>query len=439
MNRSEIRFAVAAVAASSGLLYAAGSARACEQCLPGMELHGGLDDMMRVGGGAGLAEASLSTPLLSSRPSASAKLFLDFDGVYYDGTWAGKTPGGDGYVDAYDTDGDPTSFSAGELNAIDRIWQRVAEAFSPFDVDVTTLDPGNYRQRDAARVVIGGSNDWYGGAGGVAYVGGFTWDDDTQGHTSWVFPKNLGNGNVHNTASATIHEAGHQFGLSHQRRYDDNGNALDSGYDYGDDYTAPHMGVTYNTNRGLWSDGTINWNDGPIYQDDIEKLSSTSGDRYGNYWNGFGLREDDFGDLLSAAQDLGVVTDEGFSAAGVIEESTDVDLLRLTFDAQAQLSLEVINAPEFGMLDARLMLWSEGGSLLANIDPAENLNVTGDGLHANWTGVLDAGSYFVGVGSHGEYGDVGQWYLSGGVSLIPEPSLAAIGGLAMLLLRRRRQ
>lgn len=438
MKQMRSRWTVAAVVATSGVLIAAGQATACDQCIPGFDLHSGYDDTLAIGGGDGAAQASLSVPALSSRSSASAKLFLDFDGVYYQGTWSGKTPGGDGYVDAYDTDGNASSFTNSELNAINRIWQRVAEAYSPFDVDVTTIDPGNYGQREAARVVIGGDNTWMGGGGGWAFVGGFTHSDNSQGHTSWVFPKNLGNGNVHNTASAAIHEAGHQLGLSHQRRYDSNGNPLDGGYDHGDSRTAPHMGVTYSTNRGLWSDGTIGWNNGPIYQDDLAKLTSTSGSRYGNYWNGFGYREDDFGDTFETAVDLGSLTDGGFSAAGVIEQSTDRDLLQFTLGAQAQLSLDVINAPEFGMLDARLLLWNEAGGLLANIDPAENLNAVGDGLHASWGGILDAGSYFVGVGSHGGYGDIGQWYLTGDVNLIPEPSTAVFGGLALLLLRRRR-
>lgn len=438
MNRNKIKFSAAAVLASGSLFVAAESARACEHCIPGIELHGGSDDTITVGGGQGLTQAILSTPSLSSRSSARAKLFLDFDGVFYDGTWGGNTPGGNGYVDAYDTDGNAASFTAGEMNAINRIWQRVAEAYSPFDIDVTTIDPGTYRQREAARVVIGGDNAWMGGGGGWAYVGGFTSQDDTQGHTSWVFPDNLGNGNVHYTASATIHEAGHQLGLSHQRRYDDSGDPLDGGYDYGDNRSAPHMGVTYNSNRGLWSNGTIGWNTGPVYQDDLAKLSSTTENRYSNYWNGFGFREDDFGDALATALDLGMVTDEGFSNFGVIEESTDRDLMRFTIGAQAELTLDVINAPEFGMLDARLFIWDELGSLLANIDPAEDLSAAGDGLHASWAGILDAGSYFVGVGSHGEYGDIGQWYLTAGVTLIPEPSFAAIGGLAALLLRRRR-
>lgn len=66
----------------------------------------------------------------------------------------------------------------------------IVEDYAPFDVDVTTSDPGN----DALdgygiRVVIGGaSKDWYGTAGGVASVGSF----GRRGTPCFVFPVNLG-------------------------------------------------------------------------------------------------------------------------------------------------------------------------------------------------------------------------------------------------------
>src|SRR2546427_10732730 len=74
-------------------------------------------------------------PLLSSDPSATVKVYLDFDGDAAT-TWNGfsvpATP-------AYDLDGDPTSFNDTELSNIRQIWARVAEKFSPFNVDVTTI------------------------------------------------------------------------------------------------------------------------------------------------------------------------------------------------------------------------------------------------------------------------------------------------------------
>ena len=48
---------------------------------------------------------------------------------------------------ALDSDGDFTSFNAAEQAAIARIWQRAAEDFAPFDVDVTTEEPATFGPR----------------------------------------------------------------------------------------------------------------------------------------------------------------------------------------------------------------------------------------------------------------------------------------------------
>src|SRR5690349_16215399 len=88
-----------------------------------------------------------SVPALHSNPNAAAKLYLDFVGAAAT-TWGTysvpATP-------AYDQDGDPSTFSSGELSSINQIWQRVAEKYSPFNIDVTTVDPGNYANRVAQR------------------------------------------------------------------------------------------------------------------------------------------------------------------------------------------------------------------------------------------------------------------------------------------------
>src|SRR5215469_6320685 len=81
-----------------------------------------------------------SIPALNSDPGAPHTLYLDFHGEpseYWGLQTVPATP-------AYDVDGDPTTFSSQELANIQEIWSRVAEAFSPFNVNVTTVDPGNW-------------------------------------------------------------------------------------------------------------------------------------------------------------------------------------------------------------------------------------------------------------------------------------------------------
>jgi len=56
-------------------------------------------------------------------------------------------------------DGNPASWSTQELSDILAVWRGVTEDYAPFDVDVTTEDPGGkYLASNGMRVVIGGSS-----------------------------------------------------------------------------------------------------------------------------------------------------------------------------------------------------------------------------------------------------------------------------------------
>lgn len=171
--------------------------------------------------------ALLDTFRLHSNPGASKRIYLDFDGHVTSGTiWNSNYTGGQNIVTpAFDIDGNTTAFSDSERERIQLIWERVSEDYIPFNVDVTTEDPGaaaltNSGGTDSEwgiRIVIGGSSyDWWGaGNGGLAYVGSFNWSSDTPG---FVFPANLGGGAEKYTAEAISHEAGHALGLNHDGR-----------------------------------------------------------------------------------------------------------------------------------------------------------------------------------------------------------------------------
>src|SRR5204863_3282260 len=82
-----------------------------------------------------VAATAANVPVLSSDSSAHAKLYLDFAGDPAS-TWNGyNVP----VTPAYDADSDPTTFSTTELSNIREIWARVSEAFSMFNLDVSTV------------------------------------------------------------------------------------------------------------------------------------------------------------------------------------------------------------------------------------------------------------------------------------------------------------
>jgi hypothetical protein len=352
-----------------------------------------------------------AVPQLSSRPSARVKVFLDFNGAPAT-TWGGyqvpNTP-------AYDLDGDPSTFSDAELNGIREVWSRVSEKYSPFDINVTTVDPGTYEFNQTVRVVVGGDSTWAGGVyGGYGYVNGFT---GATSNTAWVFSKNLGKGLPKYVAEAAAHEAGHNFGLQHQSVYNESGSRIDE-YARGDDATAPIMGFSYYAQRGLWWKGTSL--SATTIQDDLSIISS----------NNFGYRQDDYGS--SAQQATPLVVSDGVdidALGGVIERTSDSDWFKVTSPG-GQLTLRANVAPLGPMLDLSLSLTDFEGNLLALADTSS----LGEFISMD----VPAGDYFVAVASHGGYGDIGQYTLSG--TVVPEPAGTAavlIVGGAWLMRQRR--
>src|SRR3954453_21491618 len=95
---------------------------------------------------------SLTVPGLNSRPGAFQSYYLDFDGSApfawsnstgnYTVRGPGSTAANPSPVRAFSTDGDFNNFSAAELTTIKDIWKWVAEKYSPFSINVTTVDPG---------------------------------------------------------------------------------------------------------------------------------------------------------------------------------------------------------------------------------------------------------------------------------------------------------
>jgi len=155
---------------------------------------------------------------LDSKPASSRTVVLDFDGhTTNDAGWASVGVSQPLVSAPFDIDGAP-GFSATEQAVIFEVWQRVSEDYLPFDVNVTTIDPGVEALRktgptDAAygqRMVISPTNFVGSGVLGVALLNSFDADVD---RPAFVFAN--GATPTKTIAEAVSHEAGHTFGLQH--------------------------------------------------------------------------------------------------------------------------------------------------------------------------------------------------------------------------------
>jgi hypothetical protein len=395
-----------------------------------------------------------AVPVYNSLPGATAKLFLDFDGVDFGTTAWGSDGQQPGLRPAYSTNADTTTFTTTELNNIFEIWSRVAEAYAPFNINVTTVNPGNYNRYESAHVVISGDNSWYGSAGGVAKGGGFTSFSSPAmvRRTSWVFPGNLNNGNPKTVADAAIHEAGHMFGLDHQSTFDSAG-AIVQEYDTGNSLRAPTLGVAYSAQRGLWAIGPDNEGSPNTDVNSMSVIGAT-----GLFDNGFGFIPDETGTTTANAP---VINLSSTALRGVIGNvtssvrSNDVDYFRINLNSASQVTINV-DVAQFGpMLDSKLLLLDSAGTTFYTNDP--DLTSSRNTLKSSFSGLLAAGTYYLGITSHGGFSyslgtgasdrfleDTGQYFITGLVVAVPEPStialsLGLVGVIALKWRRGRKQ
>lgn len=318
--------------------------------------------------------ATMDTPVstdvfrLHSRPGSSLVIHLDVDGHSTSGTQWNVGRSATIVSAPFDTDGAPSTFSAAERSIINGIWARVSEDYAPWQVDVTTEDPGVEALRRTSstdtqwgvRVVISPTN-WYSTAsGGVAYVGSFTAATDTP---AFAFTAQLGTSS-NTIAEAVAHEVGHTLGLHHD------GNPT-TAYDGGHGDWAPIMGVSYYKNVSQWSSGE--YTGATNREDDLAII--------GTY---LPLRRDDHGDAAAAATNV----TSGQARTGIIGTRADTDWFRVTTSGG---SITVNATPWLPRpdLDLRVQLVNANGAVLATFDPAgATTAVTGSVAVA-------AGTYFV--------------------------------------------
>ncbi len=358
----------------------------------------------------------VEVPAFSSRPGSPYKLLLDFDGHVVSGTyWNSKNQGNPIHAPAYSRDSDLTTFSGSEQVAIQEIWQRVAEDFAPFNLDVTTIDPGEEAFTaggQALRVLIstatdqGTNHEWYpSAAGGVAYRHSWHWPSDTP---VWVFENRLGNGSVKYVAEAASHEAGHGFGLGHDGVAKPK-KSYYRGHGTGATSWAPIMGSSYHKSVTQWSSG--DYLNASNTQDDVAVIAKA-----------VGFAKDDHGDIFAAATPLTSDSDaaDTITAEGLIATADDRDLFRFQTKAgQVRLNLlPFAPGTSISNLDIQANLYDHTYTLIASANPSGSLEATLD-LE------LAAGTYYlevdgVGLGDpldqgYSDYGSLGRYTLIGSV------------------------
>jgi hypothetical protein len=380
-----------------------------------------MDGLVTLGTGVNLSDVFR----LHSNPTATKTIFLDFDGYQINNTpWEN---GGNLSLRGFYSTIDSTA-----LTEIQRIWQRVAEDFSPFNVNVTTQDPGTEALRKSGtgddrwgiRVaftsnlnLLTGQAIQNAGGGGTAYYNSFNWATDD---VALVF-----NRGEYTAAETASHEVGHTLGLTH----DGAGTTEYYGGHGGTGATSwgTIMGASWlgnDENLTQWSRGQ--YTGANTTQDDLATI--TTG-------NGFTYNVDDHGNAFSTATALTGLT---FSSFGIVERNTDVDMFR--FDTGTGLvSFNIVNASRAFInsggsyvtsylaarganLDIAATLYRANGTVVQTFNPA-------DLTTASFSLNLDAGTYYLGIDGVGfgtplattptgytDYGSLGQYMVSGTVA-----------------------
>ena len=330
---------------------------------------------------------------LNSYTPAPAVIYLDFDGHTVAGTM-------------WNTNGTFTCNASGLDDAgITEVFNRVAEDFRPFNINITTSEAkynaAPYNRR--IRVVITTSHEWYGtGSGGVAYINSFTWGDNSP---CFVFSA-LHGFSIKKIAETASHEAGHTLRLRHQSTYNSScvkTSDYNWGYGTGEIGWAPIMGAAYDQNMSLWNNGpnSLGCN---IIQSDLTVITDGT--------NGFGYRTDDHTDVYSTATNPAFDVNGQFIISGVVEKTDDKDLFKFTMPTFGRLQLNAIpynvgTGNAGSDLDLQVEFLDGSHASIGTYNPGNLLSSVVDTF-------INAGTYYIRIDGKGniyapEYGSLGSY------------------------------
>ena len=294
------------------------------------------------------------------------------------------------------------------------IWRITAEDFTPFDVDVTTEDPG-FAAIDRSgpsdkvfgtRVLLSGDPvanehlDTY----GVAFLDVF---DATEDHEkfqpAWVFPGPYSTKSIADTIS---HEVGHNLDLNHDGKGD-----VEYYEGHGD--WGPIMGASDYHPIAQWSNGDYG---GTNTQDDFAVIAAS----------GAPFRRDEAGSTVAGAAAFP-------DGPAYISRRNDSDVYALG-ECSGKIALQAKPNSLSPNLDIRLELLGANGNVLSSNDPpSEGIDeVNAAGMDAAISGTLGSPSTLYarvdGIGrgnpatSYSDYGSAGYYTLTAtGCDLTPPP------------------
>jgi len=375
------------------------------------------------GAGPGTGGASVpvsSPPVRHSKPGSPNVIYLDFNGGVVTSTaWNGSPWNVPSYnCRPCNWEGDESTFTDYEQTIIIQIWERVAEDYAPYDVDVTTEEPAVWDRYKAHAMITpdvdaDGNQCPHYGYGGIAYVNVFGNSSFYYYRPAWCQPYEGAN-----CAEVISHEVGHNLGLSHDGT---STKEYYQGHGSGAITWGPIMGAAYWKNVSQWSKGE--YHDANQMQDDLSIMRSKFD------LAGIGYRTDDYGNDQSTAYVLMPDTGGVVNASGIIERTTDVDVFEFNSGA-GSIAIDIdpyrcASGSHGCNLDVKASLYDDVGTLITENDPS-------DQTYADIvTTLAQPGNYYLhvtGVGAgtpfndppsgYTEYGSLGQYTLSGTVIVV---------------------
>ena len=341
-------------------------------------------------------------PIYDSYPFVAPVIFLDFDGHTVSGT-------------GWNFDGPIYCGGAGlDSTQITEVFNRVAEDYRPFTVNVTT-DSTKYLNappNQRTRVVITVTSDWYGSAGGVSFINSFSWGDNTP---CFVFSELLGY-KPKSVAEAASHEAGHTLGLRHQSIYDTNCVKIsdyNTGAGMGELSWAPIMGEGYSRNLTTWYNGPSSLGC-TEFQDDLDVITSSI--------NGITYRSDYQTTSFTSGPNE-TFTNNRFTASSIIVRNTDENMFKFSLPSLHSFQLSAIpfnvgSGNDGANLDLKVSLYNNSQTLLNSFSSSTALSVIVDTI-------LAPGTYYFkvqGVGNNyaPSYAIIGSYSVQGSI-IAPVP------------------